>query len=435
MATSIGNTTGACNLTGSTNTILGITNVNTTGTLATSIGNTTGACNLTGSTNTILGITNVNTTGTLATSIGNTTGALILKGGTNTITGITNVNTTGTLATTIGNTTGTATINSGILDINASGVATIDSTGNMTLTSLADINLSATDVKITSTGTTVGEVVVRANTNIDMKTTTGNVVIDGNTTLDLISGGNTNITSAAAIGLSAGTAMDLTSVGNISLTTDDTFLVNAGTTNWLLTQNTVNGPDIQMTGSDMLFTTTGSSTGNMGLTANNDLNLTSTNGYINLNNNAYVKHNLLVSQNSYTQPMSSNLQLGYTNTVSSSVLMTSTFTSRQTIALPSKGVWLVIVGFGFTAGAANTIQNKSVNVSLTSTSATEAAPGLEYYEEIDDAAGGAILRQKLTMTGVVSVASATNLFLNAATNVSSGTQPTLSWTISWTRLG
>ena len=451
LATSIGNTTGALALTGATNTILGITNINTTGTLATSIGNTTGALALTGGTNTILGTTNINTTGTLATSIGNTTGALILKGGTNTITGITNVNTTGTLATSIGNTTGTATINSGILDINASGVATIDSTGNMTLTSLADINLSATDVKITSTGTLVGEVVVRANTNIDMKTTTGNIVIDGNTTLDLISGGDTNITSAAAIGLSAGTtlglssgtAMDLysastmglESVDNMYLTSGDTLLGNAGTNQWISVINTVDGPDIQLTGSDLLISTTGTSTGNMSLTANNDLNLTSTSGYINLNNQAYVKHNLLVSQNSYTQPMSSNLRLGYTNTLTGSALMTTTFTSRQTIALPSKGVWLVIVGFSFTAGASNTIQNKSVNVSLTSTSATEAAPGLEYYEEIDDAAGGAILRQTLTMTGVVSATAATNLFLNAATNVNSGTQPTMSWTISWTRLG
>ena len=449
--TSIGNNIGAIAITGATNTILGTTNVNTTGTLATSIGNTTGALALTGGTNTILGTTNINTTGTLATSIGNTTGALILKGGTNTITGITNVNTTGTLATTIGNTTGTATINSGILDINASGVATIDSTGNMTLTSLADINLSATDVKITSTGTLVGEVVVRANTNIDMKTTTGNIVIDGNTTLDLISGGDTNITSAAAIGLSAGTtlglssgtAMDLysastmglESVDNMYLTSGDTLLGNAGTNQWISVINTVDGPDIQLTGSDLLISTTGTSTGNMSLTANNDLNLTSTSGYINLNNQAYVKHNLLVSQNSYTQPMSSNLRLGYTNTLTGSALMTTTFTSRQTIALPSKGVWLVIVGFSFTAGASNTIQNKSVNVSLTSTSATEAAPGLEYYEEIDDAAGGAILRQTLTMTGVVSATAATNLFLNAATNVNSGTQPTMSWTISWTRLG
>jgi hypothetical protein len=141
-----------------------------------------------------------------------------------------------------------------------------------------------------------------------------------------------------------------------------------------------------------------------------------------------------VTQNTYTQPMASNLQLGYTNKLTGSVLMTSTFTSRQTIPLPIKGVWLVIVGFSFTANAANTIQNKSVNVSLTSTSLTEAAPGLEYYDEIDDVAGAAILRQTLTMTGVVSATAATNLFLNAATNVISGTQPTMSWTISWTRI-
>lgn len=135
-----------------------------------------------------------------------------------------------------------------------------------------------------------------------------------------------------------------------------------------------------------------------------------------------------------TYPPTVTSALGYTNTLSGSVLSTTTFTSRQTIPLPSKGMWLVIVGFSWTAGAANTIEQKSLNVSLTSTSTVEAAPGLEYFDEINDAAGGAILRQKFTISGVVSATAALNLFLNASSG-STGTQPTLAWSISWTRLG
>ena len=71
---------GTTNFDNGTLSVFGITNINTTSTLATSIGNTTGALALTGSTNTILGTTNINSTGTQSTNIGNATGITTFTG-------------------------------------------------------------------------------------------------------------------------------------------------------------------------------------------------------------------------------------------------------------------------------------------------------------------------------------------------------------------
>ena len=60
---------------------------------------------------TLIGATNINTSGTANTSIGNATGTTSITASTATITGTANINTSGTANTSIGNATGTTTIN------------------------------------------------------------------------------------------------------------------------------------------------------------------------------------------------------------------------------------------------------------------------------------------------------------------------------------
>jgi hypothetical protein len=147
-----------------------------------------------------------------------------------------------------------------------------------------------------------------------------------------------------------------------------------------------------------------------------------------------VTNDLTVSQTNYAQPMSSQFQLGYTNTATGSAVMTATLAQRATFTLPEKGVWLVVLGYQWTGGAANTITLKQAVISATTASATPAAPGLRYYEAIDTAVT-AVLQQQGTIMGVYTATASTTLYLNALATVSASTLPTLAWSISWTRIG
>ena len=95
--------------------------------------------------------------------------------------GALNLNRTGTSNTAIGN-TGTLTLNGSTYNLTTTGnqIYSTASTANMEFT--------AGDFLFTSIGTTVGEFVVRANTNIDLKTTTGSIEINATTTTLLRSG-------------------------------------------------------------------------------------------------------------------------------------------------------------------------------------------------------------------------------------------------------
>jgi hypothetical protein len=74
------------------------------------------------------------------------------------------------------------------------GVNITATTGNANLTATAgDVELTGTDVSITTTGTGVGEFIVRANTNVDIKTTTGNIELWANTTMLSKSGGTNTL--------------------------------------------------------------------------------------------------------------------------------------------------------------------------------------------------------------------------------------------------
>ena len=147
-----------------------------------------------------------------------------------------------------------------------------------------------------------------------------------------------------------------------------------------------------------------------------------------------VTGDLTISQTNYAQPMSSQFQLGYTNTATGSAVMTATLAQRATFTLPQKGVWLIVLGYMWTGGAANTVIFKRALISATTASSTPAAPGLRYYEEIDTAVT-AIVQQQGTIMGVYTSTASKALFLNATANVSASTFPTLTWEISWTRIG
>ena len=129
-------------ITGTTNTVLGTTNINVTGTSATSIGNTNGALafkgddvtidssdiflKTTGATNGVISLEssenislvsvnddvyiNEGTSSVMNTKIGNATGTISLTGSLNTVLGTTNINSTGVANTNIGNMTGVTTV-------------------------------------------------------------------------------------------------------------------------------------------------------------------------------------------------------------------------------------------------------------------------------------------------------------------------------------
>jgi len=367
--------------------MLGATDINQTGTAVTRIGNATGTLALTGSTNTVLGTTNINTTGTAATSIGNATGALALTGTTNTVLGTTNINTTGTAATSIGNATGALTL--------TGSTYTCNTTGNQTITSSAgDVALTGTDVSITTTGTSVGEFVVRANTNVDIATTTGNIELFANTTM-LIKSGGTN-------------TLEVNGANKMVTTSSTTTLTNTN-----ITINPTTTLTNQIGGVDKLSITSTTTTHTNNSTFNGDV---------------------LIQQTTY--PPTSTSALGYTNSATTFTdPMTTAFISRSNFSLPSKGVWLIVCGYEWGTNAANTVETKRITLSTTSGGTTPAAYGLQYNEEINDAAGAAGTRQFGTIMGVVSSTAALTIYVNANSSVASGANTELRTNVSWSRIG
>lgn len=150
------------------------------------------------------------------------------------------------------NVTSLVAINSGTLDINATGLITMDSA--------ADINLTATDIKLTTTGVGAGELVIRANTNIDMKTLTGRIDIDSDQGIGLIAGTATTLTSTTTTTLtSTGTtqinsaALDINASLPITIDTPETITL----TSTLETEINCSTFDLNATGDVTITTTTG----------------------------------------------------------------------------------------------------------------------------------------------------------------------------------
>jgi hypothetical protein len=96
---------------------------------------------------------------------------------------------------------------------------------------------------------------------------------------------------------------------------------------------------------------------------------------------------------------------------------------------------LIVCGYEWYSNAGNTIEQKRIVLSTTSGGSTAAGYGLQYYEEINETAGGASPRQYGTIMGVVTVGASTTIHVNASSIVSSGTNTELRTNVSWTRIG
>ena len=377
------NATGAITIDGATTTTLtsvGETEINSA---ALDI-NASGAITINGPTIGLTGATNINTTGSSTTTIGNS-GAI-----TNLI-GIVTINDTGTSSTTIGNPIGQISIEGNINNIvgttnNINGATTILGTTNINSTGLGTTSIGSASAQITITGPLL------INNTGTSSTTIGNsggiVEIEGATNTIL---GTTNINSANT---------SATTIGNTTAT-------------------------LTLRGASTIINTTGTGTTSIGNTSG-ALTLTGVTTDVNTD--------LRITQTNYTQPMSSAFQLGYTNTNNNSAVMTATLAQRTTFSIPQKGVWLIVLGYTWKGGATNTVTLRQALISETSASAIPASAGLHYYEELDISVTAATQQQGALM-GVYTATASTTLYLNANATVSASTLPTLSWGISWTRIG
>lgn len=257
--------------------------------------------------------------------------------------------------------------------------------GDVDLQATGDINLTSTDINITGAATILG------TTNIN---TTGTAATNiGNTT--------------GALGLKG---------GNINLDLPTAGLFRVYNNSVLMFQ--VQDAQVSVTNAD--FAVTGVGTGSFPT--------------LQVTGSADLQCNITAFQDSYAAM--ANTRLGYSNSAqTTTTAISNTLTSRSSFSLPNRGVWLIICGYQWTAGAANTIETKELVLSTTSGGSTAAAYGLEYFDEINDAAGGAILRQRGTISGVYTATAATTIHVNARAQVNSGTQPTFVSSVSWTRIG
>ncbi len=301
---------------------------------------------------------------------------------------------------------------SGGLDLSTEGLMTLTgNTGIDLTTTTGDIIMSATDMTI---GTTTGAVTVNSASGGGFYATTGNLTLQS-TAGDIISDAHgLNDIEGASVAVTSASTFNTTSNGdtNITSTTGD---INLSAINGVINMTATNTYIANASQTDGLATLNGGFTS----TASSNMN-----------------HNLLIQQNSYTQPMASTSQLGYTNTKTATTdPMTNTLTSRMTIDIPSKGVWLIVCQLYFATNAANVVEVKEVVVSETTGSSAIAAYGLIYYEEINDSAGAAGTRQYQNINGVYTSTGAKTLYVNARTQISSGTNTEFNVAASWTRIG
>lgn len=402
------------------------------------------------------------------------------------------IQTSSTSSTTIGAGT-TLTLNSGgetevnctTFDINATGNMTMDTTGTMAFTNGFGTTLTSPSLALATTGgsfpitsnreisiatTTIGDdITVQASGQLRLTSTLTGVSSDGiiitsatTTGYDMLLNNsvgadfeirsNDNLLISGAINRNVN--IDTTGTGNINLTsaasniTIDAFSINR-----------IEGGSVVFSSGSTVSSTSNADTDITSTTT--DINLSAINGVINMTaTNTYIanasqtdglatlnggftstalsemNHNFRIQQNDYAQPMANTTQLGYTNTKSATTNpMTNTLTSRMTIDIPSKGVWLIVCQLYFSTNAANVVEVKDVVVSETSGSSLIAAHGLVYYEEINDSAGSSGKRQYQNINGVYTSTGAKTLYVNARTQISSGTNVDFNVAASWTRIG
>ena len=342
--------------------------------------------------------------------------------------------------------TGTTQINSAALDMNATGVATLDATGNISITSTSgaislnagagqDFSVAGCDQCLITTETTAAvafqhnsaatssdNMRLIATGGYDMRigegsATNGLVIlgVDSGTSSIDSNASSLTVRSDAVLTLRGDTSVTTTSVTNINVTGGSgTNIGNASSTTTQL--GTVN---INTTGT--AATTIGSLSGGIVTVRAPTISF---------------EGDFKVAQVTYSQPFASSYQLGYTNTATTLTdPMSNTLTSRSNFSLPIQGVWLIVCGYEWRTNTSNTVEAKQIILSETSGGSTPAAYGLQYYEEINDAAGAAGGRQTGTIMGVFTAGATTTIYVNARSQVSSGTNTELETSISWSRIG
>jgi hypothetical protein len=363
-----------------------------------------------------------------------TTNITITAGGTNTFTS-----------------TGETEINCVALDINASGALTIDPlTFTMNATELIGTAMTwqsnTTGQDLVLTNPTAGSFSVSAgNTQNLYFTTTGGgefaIQSSGNTTTSSVL--QTIIAATTTMDLIAGSTLTIDSVTNRTTATTNIALQIAGNSKIDIVDATVTiNPTTtiinQINGADKLTITSTNVTINPLTTIINQINgtakLTITSTTTTHDNNSTFNGNVLIQQTTY--PPTSTSALGYTNSATTFTdPMSNTLTARSNFSLPSKGVWLIVCGYEWGTNTSNTVEAKALILSETSGSSTPAAYGLEYFEEINDAAGAAGARQTGTIMGVFTAGAATTIYVNARSQVASGTNTELRTNVSWSRIG
>ena len=336
-------------------------------------------------------------------TIGSAAGTNIING-TTTIAGIVNINTTSLTNTNIGN--GAA---GGNFTVNAA-ANSITGTTN-TVLGITSINVTGTSA--TSIGNTTGILELKGD----------DINITGNTSLNLTSigtttsnsSGDTSINSNAAIYLIADTAINISAVDIITIASSTSSALISGET----------GVELE------------SANGNIIIDAGtNDKVIITAGTTIDLQSETVLTHNFKIQQDAYTGM--TQTQLGYTNSATTFTdPMNNTLTARSNFTLASKGVWLIVCGYEWGTNTSNTVETKELILSTTSgaSGTTPAAYGLEYFEEINDAAGASGSRQIGTIMGVFTATAATTIYVNARSQISSGTNAELRTNVSWTRIG
>ena len=306
-------------------------------------------------------------------------------------------------------------VDNGINTIKSNGAAStlkLESDNNVAIEAVAEADITCATLDLNaSTAATLDAPTITL-------TSTGKLTLDSGAAETELNCGLLDINSSGAVTIDSVTTTNITALSDIGITATDISIITTGLSNGTITITA--SSTMALTAAPYLdINSTGTGTTRIG----------NTTGEINLIGN------FTIQQNNYTQPMGNTSRLGYTNTLT---VATSTLASgigqEGTWTLPSKGVWLICATVTFSTNSAADTEFFQAVISLTSASDTEAAPGLSYYQEDDQVVAAANLRDKISMTGVVSVTASTSLFFNAA-GQTSGTAPSVAAAISWTRIG
>jgi hypothetical protein len=270
------------------------------------------------------------------------------------------------------NTSAEATINAvGYIDIASDADILIASGTTTTITATTDINLNATDITLTTTGTNFGKINLISSTDINIDTTTGIIGID---------------TTSGVLRLS-------TTSGALNLTT---------------------------------------TSGAVNITSGGTLTLTGT--AITVASPTTFNNNVLIQQSTYPPSNTSALGYNVTTTAAEFTFTADTFGTIASFTVPSKGVWICNVSVAYrTTGGSGSFE--SVKLLLTdSASGTTAYRTFEYFDETDATVSADVRRFVFGIGGTLTTTGSTTFYIRGV-NFTTGLSTFGTATYSYTRVG